>query len=730
MESQCSKIIQNMIEQPKETQLKINEVGNENKFLKPDSQQPTPDFLWLIGCFIITAIAAVFRFWDLTLKPLHHDEGVNGYFLTMLFRDGVYKYDPSNYHGPTLYYISLAFSKFFGFETFSIRASMAVFGVLMVILALFLKKYIGSIGSLAAALFIGLSPGMIYISRYFIHEIFFVFCSFGIVLGILFFIEGRKAGIFAMAAMTLVLLVCFISFATVLSSLIARENESLLWILRIAFFAIEACLVFFVMRMLVNWNDGKPIYLMLASACLALFFATKETAFITIGTCLMACGCVWIWRKIYVGVFGKVDENTLESSSLTWSTFRERLGVSTNSEFILIQSAVTAITILLVWFAVTILPTIIEYFYYSETKRANGQANIDLIDSVGSSINNTDLIILAVVATLSSISLYLWFLRKPKEISINFLILSIAFVFVFLYVGGLFFSSFFTYPEGAKKAFEAYAFWTKTGTGDHTQNGIWAYAKWGAKIELPIFILSGVGILIALIKGKHRFAIFTGFWAFGLFAAYTIIPYKTPWLALSFILPMCIVAGYGINELWTSRDIAQKILAGLLTLTAVGVLGYQTYDLNFVRYDDDSMPYVYAHTQRGFLDLIKEIDHYAEKSGKGKDVTIEIVSPDYWSMPWYTRNYKDARYDGKIVPANSAEMIVAKKGEQDNDIQREYASHYKLAGTYPLRPGVELMLLVRSDLADSGAKNIYLEFDDSPIVDVTPEPLPKLKDKK
>lgn len=132
-------------------------MSNETIEIK-DQESKTENPLWLIGAVIITAIAAFWRFYDLALKPLHHDEGVNGYFLITLFREGVYKYDPSNYHGPTLYYISLAFTKLFGLETFSIRASVAVFGVLMVIMALFLKRYIGTIGSLAAALFLALSP--------------------------------------------------------------------------------------------------------------------------------------------------------------------------------------------------------------------------------------------------------------------------------------------------------------------------------------------------------------------------------------------------------------------------------------------------------------------------------------------------------------------------------------------------------------------------------------------
>ncbi len=583
-----------------------------------DQISNTKDHLWLLGCFAVTAVAAFLRFWRLELKPLHHDEGVNGFFLTTLFRDGIYKYDPSNYHGPDLYYFALAAAKMFGLNTLSIRGSVAIFGVLTVVLAFFLKNYIGKIGSLTAALFIALSPGMVYISRYFIHEILFAFFSFAIVIGVLYFIEKRKAGVFAIATMTFLLLVCFLPTALNLANLVSKENATLFWVVRLALFALISFLVLLIVRMLLAWNEGTPIYLLLASASAILLFATKETAFITIGTMLMACVCVWLWRKIYKAVVSQPKENELEPVELTWATFRERLGTSSD-------------------------------------------------------------LLLIIVAAAS----------------------------VFVYIGVLFFSSFFTYPEGIKKGFEAYAIWTKTGSKDHTQNGALAYVKWLLKIESPILILSSVGILIALLKARHRFALFAAFWAFGLFLAYTVIPYKTPWLAISFILPMCVIAGYGINELIASRNVLLKIAGGVLTIIAVGVLGYQTYDLNFQKYDDDSMPYVYAHTTRGFHNLINEIERYAEKSGKGKDASVEIVSPDYWPMPWYLHEYPKAVFHGNLIDTNTAEIIVASE-KQKGELNKRYATQYKYAGTFPLRPGVELYLLVRRDLADAGgAQELY-----------------------
>ena len=746
---------------------------NEEVQTTTDKEQRKTDFLWLLSCALITAIAAFVRFFWLELKPLHHDEGVNGYFLTNLFRSGEYKYDPANYHGPDLYYIALAFSKVFGLNTLSIRWSVAIFGVLTVVLAFYLRKYIGRTGSLFAAFFLALSPGMTYISRYFIHEILFIFFSFGIVVSILFFIERRKAGIGAIIWTSLLLLVCFLPSALNLANVLGGENTTLLWILRGAFFLVEAALVFFVMRMLLVWNDGQPLYLILASASTVLLFATKETAFITLGTMAIACVCVWIWRKINAAEgfarnkfglfmafniialigglafyrrfkeglktiyesFASANNETLiylfygilafavvagvtwlavvlqnrdqtpteldEDPELTWTRFREKMAASDTWEFVMVKSAIGGAVIALVWLFV-------RYAIDILTAWKAGKSVTSALDKI--ILTKVDFWILATAVLCFAVAAVIWLRRKPQKISSDLTLLLAMMAIVFLYVGALFFSSFFTYPEGLKGAFEAYAIWTKTGKTDHTQNGHWAYLRWGMIIESPILVLSALGTLIAFFKARHRFAMFAGLWAFGLFAAYTLIPYKTPWLALSFLLPMCIVAGYALGELLSSKQITEKILGAVLAVAGSVILAYQTYDINFVRYDDDRMPYIYAHTKRGFLDLISKIEYYADKSKQGKQAKIEIISPDYWSMPWYLNDYPNAVFQGKPVDVSTAEMIVAKKDEQDADIISRYGVRYRYAGEYPLRPGVDLILLVRNDLADSDTQDIYSLF--------------------
>lgn len=564
------------------------------------------DLFWRAGCLLVMVVTIGLRFYHLSLKPFHHDEGVNGFFLINLFRSGVYKYDPQNYHGPTLYFFTLASSYLFGLTDFAVRFIPVLFGVLCVVGVLYLRRYLGTVGALSAALLVALSPGMVYISRYFIHEMLFVFFTLAVPLAIVKFMERDRVGNVAVITMSVLLMICLLpgtlSFAASFSG-----NEETRNIARVVFFIVEAGIVFMLMRALVQWEDGRPIYLLLASAALVLTFATKETAFISFGTMLIAVVCIFIWQKI-------------------WKT--ERQADLPNDEFL----------------------------------------------SVNTFVNRfSDPLAAALTAVFCAA--------------------------LFAYVGALFFSSFFTYNEGIRGAFEAYDFWTKTGSKDHTQNGMWAYLKWLWKLEAPLLILGAIGALIAFWKGKHKFAMFSALWAWGLLAAYTIIPYKTPWLAVNFVFPLALISGYAVNEMVNSRDTVQRGFAAFMAAVAFGVCAYQSVDLNFYSYDDDTKPYVYAHTRREFFDLLREIERVAEASGKGKEASILIVSSEYWSMPWYLRDYKGAAFYGRIYPSETSEIIIGKK-EQQAELEREYGQHYLYTGTYILRPGVDLQMYVRKDLAE------------------------------
>jgi uncharacterized protein (TIGR03663 family) len=491
---------------------------------------------WWWGSLAILTAAALLRLIYLTQKPLHHDEGVNGLFLVNLFRTGYYHYDPSNYHGPSLYYLAVvptAINNLFhwghGLSTFAIRFVTAAFGVGVVWLMLCLRRYMGSAAALAAAAFATVSPGFVFFSRYFIHEILFVFFTLGVIVAWLWY----------------------------------RDT-------------------------------GKPRYLMLASASAAMLFSTKETWIITAGVWLIAIPCT----KIFLRLRKRAD---------------------------------------------AIPPWLPEAAVIKE----GGSAK----------------------------KLYLQALALFAAIAI------------------LLYSSFFTNPRGILDSLLTFTYWSKTG-----QSGIYnrewsTYISWLWSEEGPVLVLGTIGTVVALIRARNYLTVFCAFWSMGIFAAYSLVPYKTPWLALSIILPLTIMAGYLIGEAYKPGTRAMTtIIVGAAILFSL----YQAVDVSFVNYDNDAYVYIYAHTKRDFLSLVNEIDAIADANPAKKEIGITVVSPEHWPLPWYLRDYTHVGYWGHVV--DTTEPVVIALQSQVPEVERQLGSQYRIFSTHDLRPGNTLVVFVRKGI--------------------------------
>jgi uncharacterized protein (TIGR03663 family) len=580
---------------------------------------------WRLSALGILIVGAFLRLYNLSLVPLHHDEGVNGNFLVTLVREGKYTYNPENYHGPTLYFFSAvipwlarffggkAFGDNYGLTTFNIRLITAAFGLGTLWLVLLLRKRIGTIGALAAAGLVAVSPGGVYLSRYFIHESLFVFFTLGIVVAALKYYDTERAS-----------------------------------------------------------------YLILASISAALMVATKETWVINGPVLLIALVTTNIYFRLRERLAGKQNESSL-GDRLRQTI--ERLG-----------GPVPLATVALTAFA------------------------------------------------------------------------------VFIIVNVMFYSSFFTnYPKGVADALKTLSFWRHR-THEHAHPFL-QYFEWLRQIESPLLLLGGIGAAIAVWRGNNRFALFAAQWAFGLLVGYSLVEYKTPWIALNFIVPLAIIGGYALDQLYRRFGepwVPLSMTAGAIVLLVYGrllklkdgdtgvvrrltwdfdfsqhwpvviaivllsayagyilysrterqrhplnfyvaagivlcVLGYQMYQINFVHYDDDQYPYVYAHTKREMLTMVAEIDRISKRMGTGPDTAIALVSPDYWPLPWYLRDYKKVGYYQQIVPTTDP-MIIGSMA-QEEQLRETYGDRYVLVtsgredDSYPLRPGVDLLLYVRKDVA-------------------------------
>ncbi len=150
---------------------------------------------------VVLGVAAILRLWDLPLAPFHNDEGVNGWFTSQLLRTGQWAYDPANYHGPTLFYAAALSGLLVGLGDVSMRLVPAVFGLATLGLVLLAGRWIGRAGAIAAVALLAVSPGMVFFSRYAIHEMLLVFFTLAFVLAAARWWEsGRTRFLLAAAA--------------------------------------------------------------------------------------------------------------------------------------------------------------------------------------------------------------------------------------------------------------------------------------------------------------------------------------------------------------------------------------------------------------------------------------------------------------------------------------------------------------------------------------------------
>jgi predicted membrane-bound mannosyltransferase len=168
---------------------------------------------------------------------------------------------------------------------------------------------------------------------------------------------------------------------------------------------------------------------------------------------------------------------------------------------------------------------------------------------------------------------------------------------------------------------------------------------------------------------------------------------------LNMIVPMSIAGGAGVQSLRNlivehhGGKLAQLFPAAL-SVVVLAICFYQPVQLSFFHYDDDRYIYPYAQTRRDFLNLVAEINLLAGARG-GMQTPVAVLTPDYWPLPWYLRDYRKAAYFGKVTPTDFP--IVVGSLSQMVELQRLLAGRYQLKGWYPLRPGVDLVLYVANE---------------------------------
>jgi uncharacterized protein (TIGR03663 family) len=136
---------------------------------------------------LILLLATLVRLAGLDLKPPHFDEGINGWFVDQMTKNGFYAYDPTNYHGPLHFYLLFASLHLFGRNLWALRIPVILASLIAIFWIFQFRPFFSRTICYLAALGMAISPGFIFYDRYSIHEpwmVLFLIVLFWGILGI------------------------------------------------------------------------------------------------------------------------------------------------------------------------------------------------------------------------------------------------------------------------------------------------------------------------------------------------------------------------------------------------------------------------------------------------------------------------------------------------------------------------------------------------------------------
>jgi uncharacterized protein (TIGR03663 family) len=156
--------------------------------------------------FILVALLGLaVRLPQLSVRPMHTDEAVNGYIVGQLLAGETFAYDSRDRHGPALAAVALPLARLQGAKSFSdltesqLRMTSVMAGTVTILVFGAAAEMFGFVPCLIAAVLFAFGPLPVYYDRYFIHESLFCAATFGLIVSGWRAINGRSAALAALA---------------------------------------------------------------------------------------------------------------------------------------------------------------------------------------------------------------------------------------------------------------------------------------------------------------------------------------------------------------------------------------------------------------------------------------------------------------------------------------------------------------------------------------------------
>lgn len=278
----------------------------------------------------------------------------------------------------------------------------------------------------------------------------------------------------------------------------------------------------------------------------------------------------------------------------------------------------------------------------------------------------------------------------------------------------LLYSSFGANIAGINDGLTSWMYWGKSGSeGGHVKD-FGYYTSLVMEYDFMIVFMFLTGTITTLYTSRNKYKLFISIWALIVWLVYSIIPYKTPWLIINFLIPFAISAGIGWQILFENMS---KFWYKTITVFLISLLSFNAiataYQAKWIDNDKESNRLTYVHPYNEFESEVKALYGLMLSSPDLKRVQITITAPEYWPLPAYLFDWQSLGYFNGIKGRDinlKAPIII--NDTRDNPELREYllesdVNDFVKLGDYPVRPGVSHSIFVKQDLFNRYMKTGY-----------------------
>ncbi len=286
-------------------------------------------------------------------------------------------------------------------------------------------------------------------------------------------------------------------------------------------------------------------------------------------------------------------------------------------------------------------------------------------------------------------------------------------------------SSFFSNPRGPLDGLLTYAPWLLRAGGESPHVHPWydylhRLAFWRVGngpwwSEGFVLLLAGVGTIQALLPRRFvpsacsvGLLRWLAFYAIVLGAAYSVIPYKTPWCLLGILQAMTLLAGVGAAVLLRlAPGLLPKVAIAAVLLGGAGHLGWQAYRASYQLPADRGNPYVYVQTSPDAVRLAGDLRQLATAASDGENTRVKVIWQDayYWPLPWYLRGFTHVELWTALPEQPAAPLVIASPA-YDTALTESLGETHLMTGYYEIRPQVLAELWVRMDVWEAHLRHL------------------------